>query len=341
MSEKKSDINRFVLIARGRIKDAREEFTRRGWHTLPRRIRGRRILAWIACMAWDGYPSDPEAAVRRICGDLAPYLKEHELAALIESTRAANRRFSNDQCAMIIEISVIDCLDRGYRFLGAMDDEDHVERDKARRARNAACQRRRRAAKSGGRKGGRPSLDLSPEDKLARRRAQGAERARRLRASRKTPSPDKRRITGEVTGFSVTAPDRPSRAPRATRRQEPIIIDMDHDSLDDGVALMAPPPMHPENPNEGDDDMNLKLTRRQSWILEQIKAAKPMYRPALMKLGNAAEYSGLKDPDRCLANDVDKLLELGLIRFCGTMVEAVASLMPPPTSTHHFSSTIH
>ena len=109
MSEQKSDTNKFVLIARGRIKEARAEFARRGWDTLPQGIRGQRILAWIACMARDGYPSNPEAAVRRICGGLAPYLKEHELAALIESTRAVNRRFSHDQSAMVLEISVIDC----------------------------------------------------------------------------------------------------------------------------------------------------------------------------------------------------------------------------------------
>jgi len=81
---------------------------------LPQGIRGQRILALCACLAWDGYPSDPTAAVRRICGDLAPYLKGPELAELIAKTWATNRRFSHDQCAMVLEISVSDCLAQGF-----------------------------------------------------------------------------------------------------------------------------------------------------------------------------------------------------------------------------------
>jgi hypothetical protein len=229
-----------VLIARGRLKETRKLLAGRGWNVLPQGIRGQRILALCACLAWDGYPSNPEAAARRICGGLAPHLKELELAELIAETRVTNRRFSHDQCAMVLEISVIDCLAQGFRFLGCDDDPDYQSRHKARRARNAACQRRRRAAKSSGRKGGRPRLDLSPEEKLARRRAQGAERAKRLRASRKTPSPDKIRITGEVTGFSVTAPDRPSPAPKASGRLAPLSEAFDTDIDASAVACRLP-----------------------------------------------------------------------------------------------------
>jgi hypothetical protein len=159
-SSQKSTPDKAVLIARGRLKEARAEFARRGWDTLPQGRRGQKILAWCACMAWNGYPSDPEAAVRRICGGLAPYLKEHELDALIDSTRVTNRRFSHDQSAMVLEIPVTDCLARGRRFLGADDDPDYAVRDQAKRARNAAYQRRRRAAKSSGRPRGRPKSDV-------------------------------------------------------------------------------------------------------------------------------------------------------------------------------------
>src|ERR1700733_7745634 len=115
-SAQKSTPDKAVLIARGRIKHGRQSIARRGWDTLPQGRRGQRILAWFACMAWDGYPSNPEAAVRRICGGLAPYLKEAEWIDLIAKTKVANRRFNHDQCAVVLEISVIDCLAHGSQF---------------------------------------------------------------------------------------------------------------------------------------------------------------------------------------------------------------------------------
>jgi hypothetical protein len=229
-----------VLIARGRLKEARKLFARRGWNVLPQGIRGQRILAWCAVQAWLAYSSDPEAGVRRVCGGLAPYLKEAEWVELVAETKVANKRFSHDQSAMVLEISVSDCLAHGLRFLGSDNDPDYRERHKAKRERNAACQRKRRAARSTGRPCGRPALQLSEEERIARRRAQGAERAKRLRASRKTPSPDKIRITGEVTGFSVTAPDRPSRARQATRRLAPLSEAFDTEIDASAVACGLP-----------------------------------------------------------------------------------------------------
>jgi hypothetical protein len=148
-----------ILRGRGRLKEARHEFARRGWKVLPQGIRGQRILALCACLAWDGYPRNPEAAVRRVVDDLAPYLTELDVIRLISETRVANRRFSNDQCAAILELSVIDCLNQRYRWLGCDDDPDFMVRLEARRERNAACQRRRRAAKRSGRPRGRPKSD--------------------------------------------------------------------------------------------------------------------------------------------------------------------------------------
>lgn len=233
-----------VLKARGRLKEARKLFAHRGWDTLPQGRRGQRILAWCAIQAWLAYPSNPEAAVRRVCSPLAPYLKEAEWIELVAETKIANKNFSHDQSAMVLEIPVSYSLAHGLRFLGADNDPDYRERHQAKRERNAACQRKRRAARSTGRPCGRPALPLSEEERLARSKenstawrrrngvvprsdyeanslsktkpweAEGISRRtyerRRKAASddagalRKTPSPDKIRITGEVTGFSVT-----------------------------------------------------------------------------------------------------------------------------------------
>jgi hypothetical protein len=242
-------VDKSVLIARGRLKEAHIWFAHRGWDTLPQGRRGQKILAWCAIQAWLGYPHDPEAGVRRKCGGLAPYLKEAEWIELIAETRVANKHFNHDQCALVLEISVIDCLEHGFKFLGADNDMNYGTRHKAKRARNAACQRKRRAACSTGRMGGRPALQLSEEDRLARRRAQGAERKRAERERKKVvrdvtlnPVTGQDRITGEVTVFSVTS-DRPSRA-RPSASRPPIIINtQDRDNIDaDGDAFGAPPP---------------------------------------------------------------------------------------------------
>jgi hypothetical protein len=151
-------LDKSVMFARGRLKEALIWFAHLGWDTLPQGRHGQRVLAWCAIQAWLGYPRNPEAAVRRRCGGLAPYLKENDWIDLIAKTKAANKHFNHDQCAMVLEISVIDCLEHGFKFLGADNDMNYGARHKAKRARNAACQRKRRAAHSTGRPVGRPTL---------------------------------------------------------------------------------------------------------------------------------------------------------------------------------------
>jgi hypothetical protein len=129
--------------------------------------------------------------VRRICGGLAPYLKELELAELIAETRVANRRFSNDQCAMVLEISAMDCLAQAFRFLGCDNDPEYLARHKARRERNAACQRKRRAACSTGRPYGRPALSAFG------RREDSASQGARCRACETPPSVTQNPVTGQ------------------------------------------------------------------------------------------------------------------------------------------------
>jgi hypothetical protein len=304
MAEQKSDSDKSTLIARGSLKEARKLFAHRGWDTLPQGRRGQRILAWCAIQAWLAYPSDPEAAVRRVCGGLAPYLKESGWIDLIAETKSANKRFSHDQSAMVLEISVRDCLAQGFRFLGCDDDPGYEARHKAKQARNAACQRKRRAARSTGRPCGRPRLDLSPEE-MARRRSQDADRKRaeraaecsgrprgrpksdgakpwetlgikkstyydRLKRSRMTwtenasgeiPSPDKIRITREVTqlirtDFQSNAEQSPvsergaPQAPPPPHR--PIVVRLE--DIPDGLILdqdgieFKPPPPHQRRP---------------------------------------------------------------------------------------------
>jgi hypothetical protein len=229
-----------VLIARGRLKEARKWFTRRGWEVLPQGLRGRLILQWVADHAWMAYPSDPKGAVRRECRRYAPWLKGAELEELVEATKKSNKRWSHDHSATVLEISMRDSQALGFRFLGCDDDPTYERRLKIKRAKNAARQKKFRAANSTGAKRGRPALQLSPEDKLARTNAQAAERMRRLRALRKNPSRDKLREAGSVTEFSVTdlSHTEESGARLAPQRLAPAGDDID---VVAGVGF-APPP---------------------------------------------------------------------------------------------------
>jgi len=227
-------------MARGRLKEAKKWFAHRGWKNLPRGIRGQRILEWGADQAWLAADTDQkrERSVRNWCRCWKPRIKDTELDQLVARTVTSNKRWSHDECAIVLEVGVRDRADLGFRFIGADDDPSYEIRLAAKAEKHAARSRRYRAAHSTGAKSGRPALQLSEEERLARRRAQGAERAKRLRASRKTPCRHlSLRIDG-VTGFSVTdlshapQPDHPSRAPQAPRRQAPIIVDtQDSDNL--------------------------------------------------------------------------------------------------------------
>jgi hypothetical protein len=162
------------------------------------------ILRWYADHAWVGYPSHPEAAVRRLCGKLAPHLSDSDLDQLVDETVDSNKRWSHDQSAIVLRLGIRDSRRLKLWFLGCDDDANYEIRIGLKKAKDAAKKRKRRAERSSGRPGGRPPLDLSPEQMAARIKAQNAERARRCRASRKTPSPHKIEETGRGTVFSVT-----------------------------------------------------------------------------------------------------------------------------------------
>ncbi|HEY0846727.1 MAG TPA: hypothetical protein VGE12_15250, partial [Noviherbaspirillum sp.] len=172
-----------VIIARGRLADAKKVFTHRGWDVLPQGHRGHVILRWAADHAFLASPDNPMRSVRNWCRRWAPWLTGAELDALLEGVKHSNKRWSPDQCAVTLEITVSDRNTLGLRFIGAEDDPDYLIRNAARRAKNAAANRRYRAAHSTGRKRGRPALQMSPEERQAHDRKLAAERKRRSRKS--------------------------------------------------------------------------------------------------------------------------------------------------------------
>jgi hypothetical protein len=225
-----SDDDKGALLARGRLSDARKWFEYRGWDVLPQGIRGQRILRWGAIHAWLASPANPESGVRKWVRRWAPWLKQAELDELVAETALANKRWSSDQCAAVLEVTVRDRTFLGLRFLGANDDPDGEIRLAEKKAKAAARSRKYRAARSTGAKDGRPSLQLSEAERLDRRRAQAADRKRAERARRRAamgdvtlnPVRDIILVTnnsrdndiGGVTEFSVTEESRPRQADR-------------------------------------------------------------------------------------------------------------------------------
>jgi hypothetical protein len=192
-----------VLIARGRLSNARKWFEHLGWPVLPQGIRGQRILAWAADQAWLASPANPKRSVRRWCRRWAPWLKDAELRKIIAASDGSNKRWSGDQCATVLEISMRDRTALCLRFIGVDDDPNYERRDAMKREKAACRARRYRAAHRTGKTRGRPVLELSPEDRLARKRAQTAERVALHRVTLKCVTPHKIDI-GSVTELSVT-----------------------------------------------------------------------------------------------------------------------------------------
>jgi hypothetical protein len=69
------------------------------------------------------------------------------------------------------------------------------------------------------------------------------------------------------------------------------------------------------------------LSRRQRWVVRQLKAKPTMSQSALVKLASkAAEFRQYKHVDRCVANDIAKLVARNLIR--GTSARRVECSNP-------------
>jgi len=103
-----------VVIARGRLADARKVFDSRGWEVLPQGKRGQKILRWGANHAFLARPANPERSVHNWCSKWAPWLfidtprARAELAELLACVKTSNKRYSADQCAAVLEITVSD-----------------------------------------------------------------------------------------------------------------------------------------------------------------------------------------------------------------------------------------
>src|SRR5258705_5463443 len=151
--------NKKALLARGRLKDAKRWFTDRGWDVLPQGLRGQAILKWGADQAFLASPDNPKRSVRRWCRRWAPWLTANELDELVAGTDHSNKRWSADQCAITLEITVRDRTALRLRFLGACDDPNYETRLAVKREKRAARNRVYRAARATGRNRGRPKSE--------------------------------------------------------------------------------------------------------------------------------------------------------------------------------------
>ena len=255
------------MMACGRLKVARQWlFEIRGWKELPRTFRGEQILKWGADHAWLAAKKDwkRNRSVRNWCRSVAPSLTDAELDQLVAYSADSNKGWTHDQSATVLEITLHDSQEHGFgRFVGASDDPNYEIRNGLKLEKAAARARKYRAAHSTGAKRGRPALQLSEEERLARRTAQATARKRAERERKKAAkgvtlncvTPLNLQDIGSVTHFSVTGPSHEfpiasePGAP-ATREPAPVRVVLESEILDDldddGVAFGAPPPTHLE-----------------------------------------------------------------------------------------------
>lgn len=195
------------IIARCRLGEAKRWFMHLKWEILPQNERGQRIVRWGADHAWMAADKNPARSLQRWCRKWAPWLTPADLDDLKSYTQTSNKRWSADQCSAVLGISVRKRTILKFRHLGANNDPNYEIRLGIKREKGAQRSRKYRDLHSSGKKPGRPPLELSADEALARRRNQQAERAKRYRASRKNAS----RVLSDiddVTEFSVTGIDK-------------------------------------------------------------------------------------------------------------------------------------
>ena len=213
-----------VLIARGRLSDARKWFAHRGWGVLPQGRRGRRILKWGADHAWIASPDNPKRFVRRWCRRWAPWLKPASLDKLVAATERSNKRWSSDQCAAVLEITVRDRSTLRLRFIGASDDPNYEIRLDLKREKGKERARKFRAAHSTGRPRGRPKAE-APAWKLAgfnSKRTYQRHKALGTLAQNGTKNPSRHIISKNRKRYGISVP---SAMPIAIIRASAIDLD--------------------------------------------------------------------------------------------------------------------
>src|SRR6202000_3036940 len=105
--------------------------------------------------------SSPERGVRRWCRRSAR-LTDPELTEVVTYTKTSNKRWTHDQSGTVLEITVRDHSNLSLRFTGAADDPNYEIRLGIKREKAAARMRRYRAARSPGRRCGRPKSGGGP-----------------------------------------------------------------------------------------------------------------------------------------------------------------------------------
>lgn len=169
---------------------------------------------------------------------LAPWLSREEIADVIEAAAKQDKPPSAAQMgrAFGVTLDEVTALDlKSFRAVTVTREGD----------RNRQGRRRRNAGSTGRR--GRPPLDLTPEERVARIRAQAATRMRALRKKRHAPSSIREMERDE---FSVTQEPilitSPGFARRALKCDGAEIEDIDDDVIElDGVGFGPPPQMTP------------------------------------------------------------------------------------------------
>lgn len=168
-----------AMVARMRLKQAARWFAK-----AKGTVKSQAIIRWLACQAWLSTSRNQPATVRAVLTRHAPDLDRDEINAVIKHTRGHITRWTSDQCAEILQISVWDREVLQLWHLGAVDDYDYAIRTQLRARKSALRVAKFRAKNPSPRPRGRPPKRITRAQKdklLKRKRKMEANRAKRYR----------------------------------------------------------------------------------------------------------------------------------------------------------------
>jgi hypothetical protein len=242
-----SAINKSLMFARGRLLDLPKVFLHRGWHVagMPKNDRAYRILRCLADHVWIAKQHHEEIEIRfdiirHLCVKFAPWMTPAELQQIVDDTPKSNKRWTNDQVARVLELTALEAAEiGGLRFLGACDDDDRIIRDAIKRAKTAERNRRYRASRRTGAQRGRPSSNLSDEERVKLKKAQNAERNRRYRAAHSSGrKPGRPPIETQAAGRTYAEKPRDAKMRDATKNKNSSVTQLSVTELSHAPSII-------------------------------------------------------------------------------------------------------
>jgi hypothetical protein len=203
--------------------------------------------------------TDPGGKMLGFAQRWAPWMSPNESEALIATILAKPRKYSPKRLGELLRLTEAERRHLRITTIRAFNATDETMAENAKR-KDRERQKAKRDEKRSGRPRGRPKSEGVPAWRAAgfsSERSYYRHKARRTTAAQSGSKNASEALEAySYASYEFSLPPAPAverGRPQAVPSHAPIIIDMDHDDVDDGDALMAPPWTHRTiDPHEGD-----------------------------------------------------------------------------------------